>query len=262
MSCKIAITGINGDIGSLLEPMFISSGFNCKNYDMDLIGVDRVLHLAAKSLPATCDEIINSNILFLRELVKNAEQSGVKELVFFSAASVYGSSEIDLVNENSPFQSPSIYGLSKALGEEILRESKLNVLVIRLPAVLGYRNTTNIMARWYHGMKTNEDIVYMNSQKLFNNFITVESIFNFLKVFTFCNKFDVINLASKRTMSVAEIVYFMKNAIGSSSKLVDAGNSAFFAVSTQKAEEKYAFIPEDPREALSSWINKKNVVKT
>lgn len=52
---------------------------------------------------------------------------------------------------------------------------------MRLPAVLGLKNNTNIIARWYRMLKNNEDVVFKNKDKLFNNFITVESIFGFLK---------------------------------------------------------------------------------
>lgn len=253
----ISITGYGGDIGSMLEPMFASSGFYCKKYDGDLKGVYRILHLAAKSPPASYDEIVASNVIFLGELIKKAEQSGVKELIFFSAASVYGSLDSEAADESAPFQNPGIYGLSKAFGEEILRESKLNVLVVRLPAVLGLKNNTNIIARWYRMLKNNEDVVFKNKDKLFNNFITVESIFDFLKDLTLKEKFDIANLASERTMSISDILFSMKKALSSSSNLIDGGISPSFAIDTGKAEAVYGFIPQNPEEAILSWIQKK-----
>lgn len=256
----IAITGFNGDVGSMLLSMFVANGLECKKYDGELDGVDRILHLAAKSPPATYGEIVDSNIIYLKELIKKAEENGVRELIFFSAASIYGSLDVELATEDSPFQTPDIYGLSKALGEEMLKSSNLKVLVIRFPAVLGLRNNTNILARWYNKMKKNETIVYTNGCKLFNNFITIESIFNFLREFKFCEKFDIVNLASQRTMSISEITAFLKNTIGSSSQLIDGGSSPSFAISTEKAEEKYGFMPQDPQGALLSWIQKKETL--
>lgn len=256
----LLVTGYNGDIGTLLTSMLEKNKIGFLRYDGNLEGVDRIIHLAAKSPPATYDEIISSNILYLKDIIQKAQNSGVKELIFFSAASVYGSLDTDAATEDSPFKTPGIYGLSKALGEEILKESDIKVLAIRLPAILGAKNTTNIIARWYHKIKKDEEVVYMNGQKLFNNFITVESIFNFLKNFTFIEKFDVVNLASKKTMSIVEIVDFMKNTLESNSKLIDGGSSSSFAISTQKAEEKYGFIPEDPRDAILSWICKRSSI--
>ncbi len=255
------MTGCNGDIGALLASMLEKNKIDFLRYNGDLKGVDRIFHLAAKSPPATHEEIISSNILYLQDIIHKAQNSCVKELIFFSAASVYGNLDTDVVKEDSPFKTPSIYGISKALGEEILKESNIKVLVIRLPAILGDKNTTNIIARWYYRMKKDEEVVYMNGLKLFNNFITVESIFNFLKNFTFGEKFDVVNLASKRTMSIVDVVDYMKYTLGSNSKLIDGGNSPSFAISTQKAEEKYGFIPEDPREALLSWIQKRSSIE-
>ena len=241
----------------MLEPMFVASGLECKKYDGELGGVDRILHLAAKSPPATYDEIIGSNIIYLKELIKKAEESDVKELIFFSAASVYGSLDAECATEDSPFRSPSIYGLSKALGEEILKSSNLKVLAIRLPAVLGLKNNTNIIARWYRQMKNNDNVTFKNGDKLFNNFITVEALFDFLKDVTLKDRFDTINLASKKTMSIREIVYMMKNTLSSSSYIIDGGFSPSFSISVEKAESLYGFVPQEPEKAILSWIQKK-----
>lgn len=257
----IAITGYKGDVGSCLLKAYEGCNIEVFGYDGELRSANRILHLAAKSPPASSSEMIESNIVFLKRLIEKAQNENIKELIFFSAASIYGNGNHDEATEETAFYSPSIYGLSKAIGEELLKESELNVLVLRLPAILASLNTTNIISRWHKMLINNEDIVLKNSSKLFNNFISAESIFNFIKNFEFKKKFEVVNLAAKKEMSIKEIVDLMARELQSKSIIIDGGDSSFFSIDTTKAQTHYGFSPESTQEAILSWIRKRSLLE-
>jgi len=254
----IAITGHRGDVGSYLLKMYGEN--EVFGYDGDLRSASRILHLAAKSSPASSSEIIESNIIFLKRLIEKAENENIKELIFFSAASVYGNGNHGDVTEETAFDSPNIYGLSKALGEELLKDSKLNVIVLRLPAILAPANTTNIISRWHKMLLNNEDVTLKNSSKLFNNFISIESIFDFIREFEFKKKFDVVNLAAKKEMTIKEIVHMMARELESKSLITDGGDSPFFSIDTTKAKINYGFSPESSQKAILSWLQKRSLL--
>ncbi|HDX8147386.1 TPA: sugar nucleotide-binding protein, partial [Campylobacter fetus] len=57
-----------------------------------------------------------------------------------------GYNEID---ENSPLYNPNIYGISKLIGEEMLRQSGIKrVLCLRLPTVLSVSDNGSFLFKW------------------------------------------------------------------------------------------------------------------
>jgi nucleoside-diphosphate-sugar epimerase len=254
----IAITGYKGDIASSLLELYRKNNILIFDYKCNNLNkVNRVLHLAAKSLPSDDDEIIESNILYTKKIIKELENNNVKEVIFFSAMSIYGKRNSHNIDEDTICFSPDIYGLSKLIGEELFKNSNLNVLVLRLPAILGNKNKTNIISRWYQQLLSGENINYYNGNKIFNNFISVDSIFNFLRDFQFKDKFDVVNLASQKDMTIEEILKIMATVVNSKSKLINAGENSYFSISTKKAETKYQFIPQSSKETLLAWLDKR-----
>jgi nucleoside-diphosphate-sugar epimerase len=256
---KTLITGGSGDIGSLLYKQLRESGHEVEHFDRNAdVRADRILHLAAKSLPASTSQIIDSNVLYLKDVAEYAERNGIKEMVFFSAISAYGSQDKENLSEEDSSVRPTFYDISKLLGEELLKNTSLNVLCIRFPAILGLRNTTNLMARFYLKLKDDEPVRLTNPDKQFNNFIAVENICEFLAGLNLAKKFDVINLASGREMTLCQVVEYMRGLMGSASEIIRLDSwRNFFNISTKKAESEYGFKPQDPREVISRWISQK-----
>lgn len=250
------ITGEKGDVGSLLMKLYRDNGNEIMPFDKKKdIRADRILHLAAKSPPASAEDIINSNILYLQEVIEYACKNDIREFVFFSAVSIYGNQNKEDVCESDCMVEPNLYGVSKLLGEKLLSEAPFNVLSIRLPAVLGIRNKTNFLSRCYLKLRNSEEIELTNSDRLFNNFISVKNIFEFLISLKLKKKFDVVNLASKKEMTLLEIVELMKDSMNSRSKVISLDKmNAFFNISAQKAETEYGFEPHSAREAIASWL--------
>lgn len=147
---KILVTGSEGYLGSLLAPELINRGFEVVGLDTgfykeaalfhrcqttpltldcdlrrleakQLSGVDAIVHMAELSndpigqlAPEITYEINHRGSLHLAE---TARRAGVKRFVYMSSCSVYGVSEAELVDEESPVNPQTIYAICKTLVE-------------------------------------------------------------------------------------------------------------------------------------------------
>ncbi len=256
---NVIITGGNGDVGSMLFKLYREAGLEiCHLGELLSSSNSVILHLAAKSPPATKDKLIESNIQYLRNVVGYAIEHGIKDFVFFSAASVYGVMDTEDVNETESPHLPSFYGLTKLIGEEYLKESGLKTLCLRLPAILGYKNKTNLLSNFYSKLINNEEIEITNHNRFFNNFISIENIFDFLRDVKLIKSHDVINLASNKELTLINLVTLMKELANSNSNIKTSHKSTpFFNISTKRAEVQYNFKPYNPTDVIPRWIQKR-----
>ncbi len=260
MSKKFAFTGQNGDIGSILFKKLSLLGANCVDFNKDQKDVDILLHIAAKSPPATNDEIIESNIVYLQKVANEAKKNGIKNIIFFSAISSYGTQNKEDLNESDSINNPSFYGLSKLVGEKYLSECGINTLALRLPAVLGYKNRTNFLARIYEKCENNETIDLSNANRIFNNFIAVDSLASFILRVKIRDGFDVINLASNKELTIKDVANTIIAELNSKSKLnILDKDSDFFNICTKKAELEYSFNPQNAKNAIINWIRERKI---
>ena len=95
--------------------------------------VDAVIHFAAlKSVEESVNnpiEYYRNNIGGLLSLVRAMQNTGVKNLIFSSSATVYGSENKSPVNEDAPIgKALNPYGQTKIIGEQILNDLSLSDL--------------------------------------------------------------------------------------------------------------------------------------
>ena len=142
---KILVTGSRGYIGAVLTSMLSAAGYEVIGLDNDLFrectfgnwtgdfpcvrkdvrdiepadleGCDAIVHLAGLSddslgalLPQLADDINHIGTVRLATLAKSV---GVKRFVFASSCSIYGNAGDNLVNEKSPPNPVTPYGVSK-----------------------------------------------------------------------------------------------------------------------------------------------------
>ena len=85
-------------------------------------GVDAVVHLGGVSTEAAFEPILQGNILGVYNLYEAARKQGVKRIVFASSNLVTGFyKQSETINASHPPRPDSLYGVSKAFGEDLSR---------------------------------------------------------------------------------------------------------------------------------------------
>jgi nucleoside-diphosphate-sugar epimerase len=166
---KILLAGGAGYIGSVLAPKLLDRGYEGDVVDLlwfgnrlppavrvvekdildltekELIGYDQVVFLAGLSNDPMADYSPSRNFVFNAAspafLAYLAKRAGVKRYVYASSCSVYGYTENELYNEQSPANSSYPYGISKLQGEFGVmqaRDDNFSVIVLRKGTVCGY----------------------------------------------------------------------------------------------------------------------------
>jgi nucleoside-diphosphate-sugar epimerase len=166
---KILLAGGAGYIGSVLAPRLLDRGYEVDVVDLlwfgnqlpsavrviekdvldltegELVGYDQVVFLAGLSNDPMADYSPSRNFVFNAAspafLAYLAKRAGVKRYVYASSCSVYGYTENELYNEQSPANSSYPYGISKLQGEFGVMQAKdtdFSVIVLRKGTVCGY----------------------------------------------------------------------------------------------------------------------------
>ena len=239
---KYIISGLSGNIGSLIKNEFSNVTEYSKHLNIENQNI--FIHLASKST-GSYKNILKSNITYLSEVIEFCNKNNIKKFVFFSAISINTSEDL--------------YSTSKLLGEKILKESGLDVLIIRLPMVLTRDIKNGILNRIIQKLEKNEDITLYNGDRKFNNFISIYDIYSFIINYHFKKKYEIIGLASSKENTLSEFVELMKNKLNSKSKIIcSKKRHDFFNVSIKRAKNKYNYNPSKNEKILSNWIKIRN----
>lgn len=147
---KVLVTGAAGRIGSRVVSTLIDRGYDVRGFDLRastqtgahydeisgsladetlakkaVFGVDLVLHLGAYMSwdPTEQGLMHQSNVEGTRVLLEAAKDASVKRFVFASSGEVYPeNAPLSLpISEDHPLNPNSAYGLTKLLGEELVR---------------------------------------------------------------------------------------------------------------------------------------------
>lgn len=153
---RILVTGVGGNVGQYIANELTCAGYEvvgiCREHmpkraEYQLIkadiskwggvkNIDAVIHIAA-GLTGTARALIHDNIEATKELIRFAEQEEVKRFVYMSTVAVYGYTGGEL-SEGSTSVNSSVYGMTKHIGESLVKESKIpEKMIIQLPKMLG-----------------------------------------------------------------------------------------------------------------------------
>lgn len=99
--------------------------------------VDTVLHLAAVRAAEQPGRYFEVNTEGTRSLLAASREAGAPRFVYLSTQAVYGTARDPLWNESLPPQPETTYGSSKWLGELVLQDEQLEVVVLRAARAYG-----------------------------------------------------------------------------------------------------------------------------
>lgn len=166
---RILVAGGAGYVGSVLIPKLVARGYDVDVIDLlwfgnslpsevrvmrrdvldltrdELTGYDQVIFLAGLSNDPMADYSPGKNFVFNAAspayLAYIAKRAGVRRYIYASSCSVYGYTENELFDEQSPAVSTYPYGISKLQGEFAalqLQDDKFSVIALRKGTVCGY----------------------------------------------------------------------------------------------------------------------------
>ena len=288
---KILITGANGTIGSDLvnffsncaqnnkviafyrTPNFVSKNLRNKNVrwvKQDLkkkilykINPKILIHCAVShefSNKNKYSDLIDSNIIALKNVIEFAKDKKVEKLFNFSSMKMYGNICNKIHKDCNVFINPDYYGTTKIIAEKMLELQQLNYLNIRLPGVLCY-NIDSPTRPWLNTiinkLKKNKVVNIFNSEKSFNNIIDTIEIFKFInflmKKKTMKN--GSLNFSASKPIKIKSMIYSIKQRLSSKSKIVlKKKQSKHFIISSHKAINDYGFNIASTSKIINRYI--------
>ena len=237
---RILITGANGLVGtacqryakkgnynlsivSRKEPLFseIKSYKSLKQISKKELKYDLLIHCSAATPNNSNFELIPKiNSIIDQELCDFINTASVAKVVYLSTMAVYGDINVDVLNERNGINNPNLYGYSKFLGENKVKEScKINdvsLAIIRLPGVVGKNMPKIFFRRLYESILNGIEVTIRSREALFNNaiidsdvFLTCLNIFEKQK-----EKFILLNHHSRDTITLGKLLDDFSEIIG------------------------------------------------
>jgi nucleoside-diphosphate-sugar epimerase len=157
------------------------------------------------------------------------------------------------------------YGLSKALGERLLKINNnhfTQTSVIRFPSVMGINHHGGIINDFKVWAENNEEIILYDGGKTFRNIIhvneAVAAIMNVINSFNELAQFEVFDVGSKDSITLTEIaetmVRLMKKdiTITLSDKATDCTD---VFVDNSDASFKLGYVPKTIEDGIKQYLN-------
>ncbi|HYF17482.1 MAG TPA: NAD(P)-dependent oxidoreductase [Ramlibacter sp.] len=118
-----------------------------------LQGVDAIVHLGGVSTAQPWAPILQANIVGLYNLYEAARKQGVQRIIFASSNHVMGFWRQDqVIDADTPVRPDSLYGLSKAFGENLARmyfdRFGIETVVVRIGSSFPEPRDRRMLATW------------------------------------------------------------------------------------------------------------------
>jgi UDP-glucose 4-epimerase len=131
---------------------------------------DLVVHAAAAYRdPEDWAEDARTNVLGSANVVKAAQRTGVKRLIYFQTALGYGLKPLEQpITLNHPLKPEgSSYAISKTAGEQYVELGGLDFLSFRLANAYGPRNLSGPLPTFFHRLTTGKSCFVMDTRRDF-----------------------------------------------------------------------------------------------
>ncbi|HEX3663624.1 MAG TPA: SDR family oxidoreductase [Acidobacteriaceae bacterium] len=203
----ILIAGGAGYVGSALIPKLLDRGYKVDVVDLfwfgnnlpeevgvlekdifdlqvsDLSGFDQVIFLAGLSNDPMADFSPAKNFVFNASapayLAYIAKKAKVRRYIYASSCSVYGYTENQLFDEDSPVSSSYPYGISKLQGEKAVTQMvspEFSVIALRKGTVSGYspRMRFDLLVNTMFKCAMQEGVIHVTDPAIWRPFLAIE----------------------------------------------------------------------------------------
>ena len=212
--------------------------------------IDGIVHAAARS-PApgvTASDMVRDNVVATARLLDYAAAAGARTFIYLSTLSVYGTISAPVVDETTAIVDPDVYGMTKYLGEVMLRELPARSMAIRLPGVLGPNSVRNWLTRVLAAAKAGHDIACYSPQAPFNNAIHINDLSGFTERLLDDPGWSgrhAVTVGAKGETSAQRAVQIIIDTIGSRSSIrISDASRPSFTISSATAQ-RYGYLPMD-----------------
>lgn len=171
--------------------------------------LDAIIHTAAVSPNegvSTSDLIRNINIT--KSVIRIAQLAKAKKIIYFSSTSRYGDISVSTLTRNTPVVDPSVYGMTKLISEELLKESGIPTVSLQLPLIIGKGCKRNWIARMQEAVKRGDGVAAYNPDTLFNNAVHIDFLCQIIETLlgTTIDGFKPMLMGSIGSMPIREMV--------------------------------------------------------
>ncbi len=279
---RVLVTGVRGFVGAHLADDLERRGFELlrsrrpragtrpdpRFLDVDLTqpfalprDVGAIVHAAATS-PApgvSSAQIVRDSVHATANLLGAATRIGVRHFVYLSSLSIYGRVDAPEVNEETPRREPDVYGASKYLAEELVREhaDSAATIALRLPGVVGRGAARNWLATLLAQLRADREVTIFNPEARFNNAVHVADLGALVArlLERGWQGFDALTLGAGGALSIREVVERMAEHAGSRSSVhVQPSERGAFTISSARAIERHGYAPTEIGALLKRWI--------
>ena len=241
---KILVTGSEGNIGQVLVPYLRSRGHdvfgidyqqrfkdNFKTIDInngtDLLEVfhdfnpDIVFHLAAMVSRVTCETAsattVKTNLYGTENIIKCCKWIKAK-LIFFSTSEVYGNIGGILSEDRTDLQPNNFYGLSKLMGEQLVKyeiKNGLDAIIVR-PFMFyheseAFGDNRSAMIRFvYDLIKGQKIIVHKGSRR---SWMHLDDGVKALEKLCYVEGFQLLNIGSDYVVGIEDLAELICNQL-------------------------------------------------
>lgn len=281
---RIIVTGVGGNVGQYIGNDLAHAGHEVigiyrntspqsadyKLVKADISGVtppvfedaDTVIHIAANILGNTA-ALIRDNIEATKNLVCQAEREHVRRFVYMSSVAVYGRVNGEL-SEGTVINNTNTYGITKRLGESIVKESSIpEKLIIQLPKMIGpYVHMDNTAGSGFLTMTKNllndKEVVCFIPDMKYNNYLHVSELGVFIRHLLMQDKWkehETVLVGARERLTMMRILQIMKEEMGSSSEIIARSNGTTPEVSliNIRRAENLGFSPCDAADMLKQF---------
>ena len=225
----VLVSGSNGRIGKVLVKRLRADGHLVSEVDLtgdsptdfsqvdpaDFTGLDCVIHLAASTSNAFCEEntraAITNNIVTTEVAIKIANNNNCP-LLFTSSAAVYGTctrTKGELETYPIEAKSLSFYGATKRISEQLISESSVKHCILRLFNVLSLdKEGPSLVPMTMRAIEDGKELVMNSDGSATRDFVSIETVVDAISMIVERRLFsnEIYNLGSGYAVSVKEVI--------------------------------------------------------
>ena len=182
--------------------------------------IDTIIHLAAragvresKDFP---EEHITTNIIGTQNLIMCAEKYNISKFIFFSSSSVLGEQQPPNSEEDS-IKPASIYGVTKATGEMLLKMSSIECRVVVRPFTIygKYGRVDQVFYKWISQIKAGRPISFYGDGSSKRGYIHVSDLIKGVEILLNRDEkgFEIFNLGGNEIIALSMILDIFKKEV-------------------------------------------------